>query len=51
MSAMKRPSEVPPVVDSAGDHPGDFLIAAASASTSLPRGVRKGFGADSQSSS
>ncbi len=40
--AMKRPSEVPPVVDSSGRTPVTCSIAALIAADSAPRGVRNG---------
>ena len=39
---MKRPSDVPPVVDSYVSMPVSDLIASHSAADSVPRGVRKG---------
>ena len=42
MSAMKRPSEVPPVVDSSMLPPVTAAAAALNASQSSPRGVKKG---------
>ena len=40
--AMKRPSDVPPVVDNVGRRPVSASIAPVSASLSEPTGVRKG---------
>jgi hypothetical protein len=42
MSAMKRPSDVPPVHDSSGTRPVTSRIALVAASTSRPRRVRNG---------
>ena len=42
ISVMKRPSEVPPVVDSSVSMPPTSRMAAPAASTSGPRPVRKG---------
>ncbi len=48
--AMKRPSDVPPVVDSSAVTPVSSRMALTSASVSEPRGVRKGSPPSSQSS-
>ena len=42
MSAMKRPSDVPPVQESSGSTPGDVPDGVAATSTRRPRGVRNG---------
>jgi hypothetical protein len=42
MSAMNRPSDVPPVQESSGTIPVTSRTAALIAATSAPRGVRKG---------
>ncbi len=42
ISAMKRPSEVPPVVDSSGVTPVTSRIASLRMLQSAPRGVRNG---------
>ena len=49
ISAMKRPSEVPPVVDSSVSMPQISWIAAVAASASGPRLVRKGLAPSVQS--
>ena len=42
MAVMKRPSDVPPVVESSGGLPVSASMAATRAALSVPRGVRKG---------